>query len=185
MYFGLSFGRVGFDFRPLLAPIFSSAVEKQFKLKLSSSSAVKTVSESLSSLSLSSLPAAPGMMSVMTSSAVSPPLSLLEYPPLAHVTNNILTALNEIRWTSGREFPHLVQLINYWSAGWCVQCRVWWWWEERWSHCWPGSPQHWLTTTPLPTPACHHQSQRDGVNCAWLSRTSSCPTFRYQVISTI
>ena len=97
MYFGLSFGRVGFDFRPLLAPIFSSAVEKQFKLKLSSSSAVKTVSESLSSLSLSSLPAAPGMMSVMTSSAVSPPLSLLEYPPLAHVTNNILTALNEIR----------------------------------------------------------------------------------------
>ena len=97
MYFGLSFGRVGFDFRPLLAPVFSAAIEKQFLAKLAPDSAVKIVSESLTSLSLASLPASPAMMSTLSTSAASPPLSLLEYPPLAHVTNSILTALNEIR----------------------------------------------------------------------------------------
>ena len=97
MYFGLSFGRVGYDFRPLLAPVFSTAIEKQFLTKLAPDSAVKVVSESLSALTLASLPVSPAMMSTLTTSAASPPLSLLDFPPLAHVTNSILTALNEIR----------------------------------------------------------------------------------------
>jgi len=93
MYFGLSFGRVGFDFRAQLAPLFSAAIEKQFMIKLSPEAALKTASDTLSMMSLSSIPPSP-KLSAMT---ISPPLSLLDYPPLAHVTNNILTALNEIR----------------------------------------------------------------------------------------
>ena len=30
MYFGLSFSKVGYDFRPMLAPIFEKTVIKQF-----------------------------------------------------------------------------------------------------------------------------------------------------------
>ena len=95
MYFGLSFGRVGFDFRPLLAPIFSEAIERQFLAKLEAELTMKTVSDSLSSLSLSSLPSSPGPLS--SSPSPSPPLALLDYPPLALLTNAVLAALNEIR----------------------------------------------------------------------------------------
>ena len=95
MYFGLSFGRVGFDFRPLLAPIFSEAIERQFLAKLEAELTMKTVSDSLSSLALSSLPTSPGVLS--SSPSPSPPLALLDYPPLALLTNAVLAALNEIR----------------------------------------------------------------------------------------
>jgi len=93
MYFGLSFGRVGFDFRAQLAPLFSAAIEKQFMFKLSPETALKTASDTLSLMSLSSIPASTKLSAI----SLSPPLSLLDYPPLAHITNNILTALNEIR----------------------------------------------------------------------------------------
>jgi len=96
MYFGLSFSRVGFDFRPLLAPIFLKTIEKQFIAKLDAPTAIKNVSESLASLNFSRLPNSPSPLSLSHESAT-PPLSLLEYPPLAHVTNAILTSLNEIR----------------------------------------------------------------------------------------
>merc|ERR1719188_1373938 len=87
-----------FDFRPLLAPIFSKAIEKQFIQKLDPEGAIKAAGDSLSSLSPSSLPSPPAsMLSLTSTSPVSPPLSLLDYPPLALITNNILTALNEIR----------------------------------------------------------------------------------------
>ena len=95
MYFGLSFGRVGFDFRPLLAPIFSEAIEKQFLVKLDAEATMKTVSDSLSCLSLSSLPSSPPFLS--PSPSPSPPLALLDFPPLAVLTNAVLAALNEIR----------------------------------------------------------------------------------------
>jgi len=96
MYFGLSFSRVGYDFRPLLAPIFSNAIEKQFISKLDCDTAIKVVSESLISLDFSCLPSSPQPLP-NNQEAATPPLALLEYPPLAHVTNAILSALNEIR----------------------------------------------------------------------------------------
>ena len=95
MYFGLSFGRVGFDFRPLLAPLFSDAIERQFLSKLEPELTLKAVSDCLSSLSLSSLPTCPPV--VASSSGVSPPLALLDFPPLAILTNAVLAALNEVR----------------------------------------------------------------------------------------
>lgn len=96
MYFGLSFSRVGYDFRPLLAPIFSNAIEKQFISKLDCDTAIKVVSESLISLDFSCLPSSPQPLP-NNQEAPTPPLALLEYPPLAHVINAILSALNEIR----------------------------------------------------------------------------------------
>jgi hypothetical protein len=96
MYFGLSFSRIGFDFRPLLAPIFLKAIEKQFIAKLDSQTALKNVSESLAVLDFSRLPTSPPPLPYSVESA-SPPLSLLDYPPLAHATNAVLAALNEIR----------------------------------------------------------------------------------------
>ena len=95
MYFGLSFGRVGFDFRPLLAPLFTEAIEKQFLSKLEAETTLQAVSASLSSLSLSCLPSCPPLSA--STSAVSPPLSLLDFPPLALLTNAVLAALNEVR----------------------------------------------------------------------------------------
>jgi len=96
MYFGLSFSRVGFDFRSLLAPIFLKAIEKQFISKLDTQSAIKSVSESLSTLNFARIPNSPTPLSLSQESAI-PPLSLLDYPPLAYITNAILTSLNEIR----------------------------------------------------------------------------------------
>eukprot|EP00092_Neocalanus_flemingeri_P008469 GFUD01009126.1.p1 GENE.GFUD01009126.1~~GFUD01009126.1.p1 ORF type:complete len:635 (-),score=134.88 GFUD01009126.1:114-2018(-) len=96
MYFGLSFSRVGFDFRPLLAPIFLKAIEKQFIGKLDSPAALKNISESLASIEFSRLPNSPPPLPLNHESAT-PPLALLDFPPLAHTTNAILTSLNEIR----------------------------------------------------------------------------------------
>ena len=67
--------------------MLSAAIEKQFMARLAPDSAIKTVSESLASVSLSSLAPAPAMLSPLTTAPASPPLSLLDYPPLAHVTN--------------------------------------------------------------------------------------------------
>jgi len=94
MYFGLSFSRVGFDFRPLLAPLFLSAVEKQFLTALNPSSCLSSLSTQLSSLTLSRLTAPSPLPNADPST---PPLGLLEFPPLGHLTNTILGALNELR----------------------------------------------------------------------------------------
>ena len=52
MYFGLSFGRVGFDFRPLVVPIFSRAIERQFCAKLDPPTALRAALHSLRGLQL-------------------------------------------------------------------------------------------------------------------------------------
>jgi len=96
MYFGLSFSRVGFDFRPLLVPLFIRAVKKQLEVKLDVIGTMKTVSDSLSSVELSRLPVSPPPL-FSGQEITSPPLTLLEFPPLAHITNAILSSFNEIR----------------------------------------------------------------------------------------
>jgi len=95
MYFGLSFSRVGFDFRPLLVPVFLDAIEKQFISKLGSDSCLRSFSDHLSSLSLERLPSPPTLTG--GDDSLQPPLALMDYPPLAHLTNVVLGALNEVR----------------------------------------------------------------------------------------
>lgn len=95
MYFGLSFSRVGFDFRPLLGPIFLAAIERQFQAKLSPASCLKTLSDHLATLTLARLPVSPPLGGGEDS--LQPPLSLMDFPPLAHLTNSVLSALNEVR----------------------------------------------------------------------------------------
>ena len=52
MYFGLSFSRVGFDFRPLLAPIFERTVLKQFDRLINFEANAKLLSDSFVGLNL-------------------------------------------------------------------------------------------------------------------------------------
>jgi len=94
MYFGLSFARVGFDFRPLLAPIFLEAVERQLKSSLSPDSCLSSFPSLLSSLNLARL-TTPAPLAVHDPS--SPPMGLIEFTPLAHLANSVLGALNDLR----------------------------------------------------------------------------------------
>jgi len=97
MYFGLSLSRVGYDFRPLLVPVFTEAVTRLFLSKLNPDEALRTFSSSLSCLSLARLPAPPPFLGGIEGAHHAPPLSLLDFPPLALITNQVLSALNQLR----------------------------------------------------------------------------------------
>ncbi|XP_023331474.1 conserved oligomeric Golgi complex subunit 8 isoform X2 [Eurytemora carolleeae] len=96
MYFGLSFSRVGFDFRPLLAPIFEKRILAQFNKLICWDNNVKVVQESFVGFNLVK---ASGLQFSFQpqAEATQPPLILLEFPPLAHACNIILSAFNAIR----------------------------------------------------------------------------------------
>ncbi|KAK3741101.1 hypothetical protein QZH41_013924 [Actinostola sp. cb2023] len=102
MYFGLSFSRVGADFRGLLPPLFQSASLKVYVVAVRD--ATKLFESVMSSYTLQTPP------SVLTSAVMStaiqrtdepknltPPFSLLDHPPLAAYTNALLSAFNELR----------------------------------------------------------------------------------------
>ncbi|KAL4229576.1 conserved oligomeric Golgi complex component [Mactra antiquata] len=100
MYFGLSFSRVGADFRGLLTPIFQQASLDGFKLALSQ--ALKRFDDSMRSYSLLSTSGGMGgggmsYNPVSQSGQLYPPTLLLDFYPLAAYCNDILTALNELR----------------------------------------------------------------------------------------
>ena len=94
MYFGLSFARVGFDFRPLLAPIFLEAVERQLKMSLTPETCLSSFPSLLSSLNLARLPTP---VSLSSHDPSSPPMGLIEFTPLAHLANAVLGAMNDLR----------------------------------------------------------------------------------------
>ncbi|KAJ8313339.1 hypothetical protein KUTeg_009125 [Tegillarca granosa] len=98
MYFGLSFSRVGADFRSLLAPIFQRAAMNGFRLALAEANA--RFEENMQSFNLLASTSTVGGLSY-TSSAQStqlnPPTVLLDFYPLAVYLNEILTAYNELR----------------------------------------------------------------------------------------
>lgn len=122
MYFGLSMGRLGADFRSLLAPIFeanilqlvrtqlSTALEifslqlKRYRPVLSlapltSSNASSTNPNDASSPQVPSSPATPSSRKALGATAVplNPPLVIMDFMPLAHLLNLFAGALNELR----------------------------------------------------------------------------------------
>lgn len=99
MYFGLSFSRVGTDFRGQLVPIFQRVVLLTFKKAMQE--ATDQFQEEMNSYTLISAPALLGSaISVPMPSAqpgtLQPPPVLLDFPPLAHLLNNILMAFNDL-----------------------------------------------------------------------------------------
>merc|ERR1712038_445096 len=103
MYFGLSFSRVGTDFRPLMVPIILDAIRSKFEHHcLRAKDQLRTT---LSQFSVSDIADATEMESAQnyessgrnTSTILYPPIELSSIGPLALFCNNLSTALNELR----------------------------------------------------------------------------------------
>lgn len=104
MYFGMSFSRIGADFRGQMAPIFLKviakqvedgirAASKQFQLEMENYTLINKISSRQGA-------AAPGPAvgdNREDGDNVSPPESLLDFRPLANYCNSILNLLNELR----------------------------------------------------------------------------------------
>lgn len=97
-YFGLSMRRIGADFRPLLASImeritlvhFSQAIDKaltRFEAKMGDYSPPTLLSDKLNPENSENAPEVADL---------SPPMELLQFTPLAHLCNDLLSALNKL-----------------------------------------------------------------------------------------
>lgn len=100
MYFGLSFSRVGADFRGQLAPMFQRVAMDTFGKAVQE--AVDKFKEDMNLYTLISLPSVlgsviPPVAAGVQPGALQPPMGLLDFPPLACFLNNILTAFNDLR----------------------------------------------------------------------------------------
>eukprot|EP00038_Savillea_parva_P015134 m.13208 g.13208 ORF g.13208 m.13208 type:complete len:614 (-) comp3018_c0_seq1:27-1868(-) len=96
MYFALSLGRVGMDFRPLLVPLFERTISDLFASRVDM--ALADFVEQLPTMALvahATLPEADG--DAGHTDAPIAPLRLMAYPILARLTNNLLAALNDLR----------------------------------------------------------------------------------------
>nr|SVE82440.1 EOG090X04G7 [Daphnia magna] len=113
MYFGLSFGRIGSDFRSLLVPLFSQVVydrfvhsanksESQFAEAMASFSLTRTSSLG-SNASYSYIQSAPS-----SADQIQPPYSLLKFSPLAELCNGLIAAFNELRMCAPIQLVNLV-----------------------------------------------------------------------------
>ncbi|XP_054744029.1 conserved oligomeric Golgi complex subunit 8 [Anastrepha obliqua] len=107
MYFGLSFSRVGADFRALMVPIFLRVIRKNFE------NAIFTVNKSfaqelerytlINKVTLHTrghkvdTATAAGSTTKQEQESFSPPETLLDFHPLASLCNGYLNALNELR----------------------------------------------------------------------------------------
>ncbi|KAJ7335900.1 hypothetical protein JRQ81_013841 [Phrynocephalus forsythii] len=99
MYFGLSFSRVGKDFRGQLVPIFQRAALLTFQK--ATQQAVSGFQEEMNSYTLISAPVLlgstiPAAVSSAQPGTLQPPMVLLDFPPLACFLNNILSAFNDL-----------------------------------------------------------------------------------------
>ncbi|KAJ4922271.1 hypothetical protein JOQ06_021615 [Pogonophryne albipinna] len=99
MYFGLSFSRVGADFRGQLAPMFQRSAAET--LRGAVSEALERFQEDMNVYTLISMPSVLGgsipPQQGPQPGTLQPPLSLLDFTPLACFLNNILSAFNDLR----------------------------------------------------------------------------------------
>ncbi|XP_028931720.1 conserved oligomeric Golgi complex subunit 8 isoform X2 [Ornithorhynchus anatinus] len=100
MYFGLSFSRVGADFRGQLAPVFQRVALGAFGKAVDE--AVEKFRDEMNSYTLISAPSVPGGgvppgPPGTQPGTLQPPMVLLDFPPLACFLNNILLSFNDLR----------------------------------------------------------------------------------------
>ncbi|XP_027137026.1 conserved oligomeric Golgi complex subunit 8 [Larimichthys crocea] len=100
MYFGLSFSRVGADFRGQLAPMFQQVAAETFRGAVQE--AVDKFQEDMNLYTLIALPSVlggtiPPVAPSTQPGTLQPPMALLDFQPLACFLNNILTAFNDLR----------------------------------------------------------------------------------------
>ncbi|KAK7106264.1 conserved oligomeric Golgi complex subunit 8-like [Littorina saxatilis] len=97
MYFGLSFSRVGADFRGLVAPVFQRAALRYFEEAMKEAN--KKFEENMQSYNLLGITSSGGMTYGSASQAgqLYPPTILLDFYPLAAYCNHLLTSFNELR----------------------------------------------------------------------------------------
>ncbi|BFZ13788.1 hypothetical protein BsWGS_16828 [Bradybaena similaris] len=98
MYFGLSFSRVGADFRGLLAPVFERAVLRYFSSALRDAN--KKFEDNMQSFNLLGLTTSGTLSLGLASSQLYPPTSLLDFYPLVAYCNHVLAAFNDLRLCS-------------------------------------------------------------------------------------
>ncbi|XP_033928723.1 conserved oligomeric Golgi complex subunit 8 isoform X2 [Melopsittacus undulatus] len=100
MYFGLSFSRVGADFRGQLGPLFQHVAATAFRKAVEE--AVEKFKEEMNSYTLISTPAGLGgstgvPVPMAQPGTLQPPMVLLDFPPLACFLNSLLVAFNDLR----------------------------------------------------------------------------------------
>ncbi|KAF7212196.1 conserved oligomeric Golgi complex subunit 8 [Nothobranchius furzeri] len=100
MYFGLSFSRVGADFRGQLAPMFQRVAAETFRRAVKE--ALDKFQEDMNLYTLMALPSVlggtiPPVVPSVQPGTLQPPMSLLDFQPLACFLNNILSAFNDLR----------------------------------------------------------------------------------------
>ncbi|CAH1257804.1 Hypp1895 [Branchiostoma lanceolatum] len=98
MYFGLSFSRVGADFRALMIPLFQRAAMRNFVTTVQEATGkFQQDMEAYTLVSIPGLLTGTVMPSISQSGVVQLPMGLLEFPPLAAYCNGLLTGFNELR----------------------------------------------------------------------------------------
>ncbi|KAK3790082.1 hypothetical protein RRG08_020063 [Elysia crispata] len=111
MYFGLSFSRVGADFRGLLAPIFERATLRYFEAAMVEAN--KKFEENMQSYNLLGVTTTGGLPFGVASSQsgqLYPPTALLDFYPLAAYCNQTLSAFNDLRLCAPLNLAALVSI---------------------------------------------------------------------------
>ena len=124
MYFGLSLGRIGTDFRALLPPLFQEAALSTFQRNIDG--ALSAFRSALSHYTLASSIVLHAHSTLLSStlagtsssnpggvSATLAPSQLLEFPPLASLSNGVMSAFNDLRPCAPLAVaPHVVSCLE-------------------------------------------------------------------------